>query len=275
VGDYALSLASLRVRARALARDTLAGERFTDQQVDECLVDALLDFVGDTELLNAHVWIPLRENVYIYDLPSDMFRCKRVWFSDLDGWVCFPWPHSTWDSAGGTYSTKGDPFQYFRDLLPPGKIWVYYIPHQDGSTFTRDSIYGLIRAIRDADTGESVPFSPGSTGGLRTIEGVAFEVVGDGHIIRDLIPTTGNLRIDYIRYPRLATDGDGIDADIPEHYHRDLPSGAAFFLLERYGNSDAEDRQKMSDNLARWEDRKSRAGAEKTIEMFRYGARPG
>jgi len=281
--DLALTLADLRRRTLDLARDTPSlvgtvwtGERFSDNdQVKEYVNEAVEEFCERTSMLRTHQIIQLYEDVYLYDLASDVFRVSRVWFSDFSGW-CVCHGHSrAWCSWGGTYDLTGDVHTYFRDLVPRGQIWVYPVPHQDGSSFIRDSEFGLLRAIRD-DDGNYLTFDANRA--LRTIDGCMFEVTGAGHIIREVIVTTGNLRVDYERYPvRMSNEDDYPDStnqEIPDHYHKVIPFLAAGNLLRALGEI-PEDFQLSDRRLAEASRMIETVASEPMKEILRGGFRPG
>lgn len=225
------------------------GRIWTWNEVADEVNRAVLSAVDSAGGLRASAVIPLLEDVNVYDLPSDCLRLTRVNMHGLEGWVVMPTSITEIDLIGGTRAATGDALQFFREFLEPDQIGVLPIPYQTGSTSSRDSSFGLLRQIKDAD-GNKIPFDA-TVGGLRRIRGVPFERTGDGRIVREVISPYGNLYISYIRSPSIMTRfTDYPDEDLPEWFHGHIRYGAAAMLL-RY-------RRKKIDQLraklfgARW-----------------------
>jgi len=203
---------------------------WTWAEVADAVNRAILTAVDLAGGLRAGAVIPLEEGVNVYNLPGDCLRLTRVNMHGLEGYVILPTTITEIDLIGGARAATGDPVQFFRELLRQDQIGVLPIPFQDGSTFSRDSDYGLLRGVSDED-GNRLPFD-GTTGGLRRISGIPFQRTGDGRIIREVISPYGNLGISYIKSPRLMKlPADYPDEDIPEWFHKDIRYGAASQLL--------------------------------------------
>lgn len=189
----------------------------------------LMDMVRRTGILKATRTIPLQKDVSIYDLPLDCVRILRVGIHGIEGNVILPTTQAEMDLIRQPMSTKGDPFKFLRDIMAPNQICFYPIPYRDGSATSRDSDYGLLRQIKDAD-GNLLPFDGNLA--LRRVRGVPFARSGDGGIIREVISTYGNVQVTYIRNPAKWEDPEGYpDADIPVYTHYNLKHGIAERLL--------------------------------------------
>lgn len=239
--------------------------------------DAVKIYCNKTRMLKAHRIIRLYENIFQYDMPENMFRVRRVWFSDFSGWCLIHSHTRIYCSSGQTFDVQGSPAEYLRDIIPRNKIWILPVPNTDGSSFEYDGgvIFGLLRAIQD-ELGNYMPFDANYA--LRRIAGCYFEAIGDGRIIRGLIPHTGNLRIDYERYPNKMTAEthypDLDSGEIPEHEHQHIPWLAAALWLEDNGET-PEDYQLAQRRMLQANAQIQDAATEPLREIFKQGMVPG
>lgn len=246
--SYAKKLASIVSATQRIcgdkAPDGTYGRIWTWLEVVDVVNRATLEAVDLAGGLRASAVVPLEEDVNVYDLPPDCLQLTRVSMHGLEGYVVLPTTVTEIDLVGGTRAATGDPLQFFREFLDPDQIGVLPIPYQDGSTSTRNSNYGLLRGIRDAD-GNYLPFDA-TTGGLRRIAGVPFQRTGDGRIIREVISTYGNLTVEYIRTPSsMKRPDDYPDSGLPEWFHKDIRYGAAAMLLRYRRNRLDQARRKV------------------------------
>ena len=238
-----------RIICGDLLPDGKAGRVWHRSEVAGAVNRAVLDAIDLAGGLRASSVIPLTEDVNVYDLPTDCFRLTRVSMHGLEGYVVLPTTITEIDLIGGTRAATGDPVQFFREFLDQDQIGVLPIPYRTGSSFSRDSDYGLMREIGDAD-GNLLPFNA-TTGGLRRIAGIPFQRTGDGRIIREIISPYGNLVVDYIKSPKIMVRPDDYpDEDIPEWFHKDVRYGAAIALLRYRRNKLDQARLKLFG--ARW-----------------------
>ncbi len=189
-----------------------------------------LSLVRDTGILRDTATIPIIANTHVYDLPNDLLRPIRIGMDGPEGYTLIA--NSAWaiETSGLKLVDKGSPYYFYRDIFSPSQIAVYPEPQTTGSTMTRDSDYGLLRAIRDAD-GNYLPYDANLP--LRDIRGVPFMRSGTGQIIREVISPLGNLYITYVRSPgEFINDNDFPDSDIPTTIHKDFRFGVAEILLE-------------------------------------------
>ena len=198
-------------------------------------------------LREAGAIIPLYVGINVYNLPVDCVRLLRVGLHGYNGWVVMPMSVTEMDLIGADMCAWGIPLRFFREFLAPNQIGVYPAPGQDEigadgialGRFTRDSPYGLLREIRDAD-GHVLPYDANHA--LRQIRGVPFMRRGDGQIIREILSTGGtaqvaNLVIHYVRTPAWMVEyGDYPDYELPEWFHHNIKYGAASILLRYQRN---------------------------------------
>lgn len=283
---YALNLGQLRKRTLELCREepyrnddgVWVSDRWDSAQdvldLKEYINHAVKDFCNETRMLKTHQIIQIFEKIFLYELNPDVFRVHRVWFSDFEGYCVIPAHSICCSSRMSSLALESDPWRYFRDHIPRNKVWVWPVPYRDGSSFETDTgtIYGLLRAVQDED-GNYLPFDANYA--LRKIDGCYFEASGDGRIIRQLISHTGNLRIDYERYPvPMGAEGDYPDSEIPEHHHQEIPFLAAHAWLEYKGET-PEDYQ-LSDRREGQADKKIvKTRTEPFSELIKGGFRPG
>lgn len=239
--SYAKTFGQIVDATRRICRDVFPdgtyGRIWTKAEVGDAVNRAVLAAVDLTGGLRASAVIPLTEDVNVYDLPSDCVRLTRVNLHGLEGYVLFPTSITEIDLIGATRAEEGDPLYFYREFLEPDQIGVLPIPYETGSTATRDTNYGLLRQIKDAD-GNYVTYDANVA--LRRITGVPFQPTGEGRVIRDVLSPYGNLCIDYIRAPqKMWFDESYPDKDIPEWFHKDIRYGAAVMLL-RYRKSKIE-----------------------------------
>lgn len=190
--------------------------------------DLVLDLVRRTGILRDTKTIVLEEDVNVYDLPPDCIRPLRFMVHGLQGSLILPRTMAELDLVGQPMNVEGDPYYFMADHLTWGQIAFFPTPYRDGSTFTRDSDYGLLRQVRDADG--NLPFDDNRP--LRRIRGVPFVRGGDGQIIRELISPYGNVQVTYVRAPARWTDPNSYpDPDIPEFIHPFLKYGVSETIL--------------------------------------------
>lgn len=225
------------------------GRIWTWPEVGDEVNRSVLHAVDIAGGLRANAVIPLTKDVNVYDLPPDCLRLTRVNMHGLEGWIVMPASITEADIHGATRAESGDPLYFFREFLEPDQIGVLPIPYRTGSSFSRDSQYGLLRQIKDAD-GHKLPFDS-TTGALRRIKGVPFMRSGTGQIIREVISPYGNLNVSYIRTPSIMSrPGDYPDEDLPEWFHKEIRYGAAVMLLRYRRNKIDQMRKKLFG--ARW-----------------------
>jgi hypothetical protein len=233
ITDYAKNLYTITLETYRLCGDTLPGDErgriWREAELVDAINRAVLFAMDRAGVLKTTRVIPLQDGVCVYDLPSDCVRLMRVNMHGLEGYVVLPLTVTELDLKGCAMASEGDPLNFYREFLDSDQIGVYPIPSGDGSSFTRDSDYGLLRRITDAD-GNYVTFDAGRP--LRRIRGVPFERTGDGRIIREVISPYGNLVIHYQRAPAMMRKrSDYPDSGIPEWFHKEIKYGAGTHLL--------------------------------------------
>lgn len=207
------------------------GKFFTWQEVLTRVKRTVRDMVVSTGVLKGIRSIIIQEGVYVYSLPNDCIRLLRASVNGLDGRVILPVSRGESDYKRSSLpTTEGTPETFFRDILPPDKIGFVPGAALDGSTFSRDSLYGLIRQITDGSS--NLPYD--SDQALRDVDNIDIRLLrsGDGYIIRDLLNPFGNIQVTYVRIPEIPEDPNGfIDSEIPEFVHKDIKYGATLDLL--------------------------------------------
>ncbi|HUV77077.1 MAG TPA: hypothetical protein VMW06_03360 [Desulfobacterales bacterium] len=205
------------------------GKKWSWEEAQTALKDTVLDMVRRTGVLKAVRILPLQEDVAIYDLFGDCIRILRVGIHGLSGTVVLPRSMAEYDRSGRGMVEEGFPREFFKDNIDFGKIGFYPTPSADGSSFTRDSDYGLLRRVVDED-GNVLPYDANLA--LRRISGVPFTRTGDGQIIREIISPYGNIMLTFVRAPEFPDNPNQyIDSEIPEYIHKDLKYGVADRLL--------------------------------------------
>jgi hypothetical protein len=205
------------------------GKKWSWEEAEAALKDTVLDMVRRTGVLKAVRVLPLKKDVAIYDLFGDCIRILRVGIHGLSGTVVLPRSMAEYDRAGCGMVEEGFPRDFFKDNIDSGKIGFYPTPSAAGSSFTRDSDYGLLRRVVDED-GNVLPFDDNLA--LRRISGVPFTRTGDGQIIREIISPYGNIMLTFVRAPEFPDlPNQYIDSEIPEYTHKDLKYGVADRLL--------------------------------------------
>lgn len=205
------------------------GRQWSWDEAVDALKDTVLDLVRRTGILKDSRVIPLEDATAVYDLPGDCLRILRVGIHGLAGSVVLPTSMAEYDYRRTGMSAEGFPRQFFRDNLNFNQIGFYPAPAQSGSSFTRDSDYGLLRQITDED-GNAMTYDDNLA--LRRIGGVPFTRTGDGRIIREVISPYGNIFLTFVRAPEFPDQPNQyIDADIPAYIHKDLKYGAADRLM--------------------------------------------
>ncbi len=210
--------------------DGADGKEYTYEEAKTKINDLLIDLVKSTGILRKTSMIYLQEDVNVYNLPLDCLLPLRVNINGINGTIVFPRSLAEMDMIGNTIATKGDPYYFLRDYLPLGQIAFFPTPSRDGSSMTRDDEYGLLRRIVDED-GNNLTYDANYA--LRRIGGVPFTVSGDGRVVREVVPSIGNIQISYIRVPDRWVKPDGyMDPDIPDWIYKDIKYGAAWMLLQ-------------------------------------------
>ncbi|KKN75076.1 hypothetical protein LCGC14_0384500 [marine sediment metagenome] len=205
------------------------GLQWTWDEARIALKDALLDLIVTTGILKDWRTIPLEEDTPVYDLPNNCLRILRVGIHGLGGTVVFPRDVAEHDYQRTAMVAGGFPDSFFRDTLEPHQIGFYPTPDQAGSTFTRDSQYGLLRRVVDEDGNE---LTIDANLPLRRIGGVPMSRTGRGRIIREVVSEYGNIQILFLRTPFFPDNPDEyIDEDIPDHIHKDLKYGTSIRLM--------------------------------------------
>lgn len=201
------------------------GKHFSWLEARTMAQDVLLNMVRRTGILRESRIIFLQTDMQTYSLPDDCIRILRVGINRARGSVVLPTSITERDYQSFARSSEGEPVEFWRDhTLAMNQIGFIPTPNQAGSSFTRDSDYGLLRRIVDED-GNALPFDA-NTGGLRTIQGVPLHVSGNARIIREVISLYGNIQVAYVRAPEKWTDPDGYpDSDIPDFIHKDIKYG--------------------------------------------------
>jgi len=230
------------------------GRNWMWSEAQAAVKDAVFNMTRETEVLKESSLVPLTENVAVYDLPPNCLRILRVGIHGLAGRVVLPRAMAEYDYQQKNTSATGFPYEFFRDILSPNQIGVYPTPSQTGGDFTRDSDYGLLRQLTDAD-GARIPFDGNRA--LRRLAGVPFTRTGSGNIIREIIAPYGNLFLTYVRTPEFPTNPDHfIDSGIPEYVHKDIRYGAALLLLPQ--QSTTVTAMKVKKFAYKWKDAKFR-----------------
>jgi hypothetical protein len=225
--------------------DQTYGRIWTYAEVVDEINRAVLYCIDQTGGLRASAVIPVIGNSNIYDLPQDCIRPLRIGFSGTQGWVLLPSSLTSYvDLPSNARVQEGNPFLFYSEYLAPNQVGVIPTPKDSGSSFSRDSQYGLLRGIRDAD-GNYLPFDANRP--LRGIRGVPFQRTGDGRIIREVISPLGNVYVYYVRSPsKMINRYDYPDPSIPEWIHKDIKYGAAQTLLRFRRNKLAQLKLKRS-----------------------------
>jgi len=193
------------------------------------LKDTALEFVRRTGMLKEYRIITLSNGTAIYDLPGDCVRILRVGIHGLSGTIVLPRSMAEYDYMQSAPSDRGYPREFFKDNLQPHQIGFWPTPNSSGSTFTRDSDYGLLRRVVD-ENGNELTYAGNDA--LRRISGVPFVRSGRGNIIREVISPYGNILLLFVRAPEFPELPDQyIDDDIPDFYHKDFKYGVACRLM--------------------------------------------
>ena len=190
-----------------------------------------LSLVREAGVLRGSAVIPLIDGEYIYELPPDcltLLICRANGVGSSSSLI-LPSSAREIEARGIELTSEGSPLNFLRDILNAHQIAFFPTPDSTGSSFTRDSDYGLLRAIRDAD-GNYLPLDANQP--VRDIRGVPFMRSGDGSILREVISPIGNIHVTYIRTPgRFEEDTDIPDNSIPTYLHKDFKFGVAEMLL--------------------------------------------
>ena len=206
------------------------GWAFTWSEARRCTQDMLLEMVRRTGVLKDSRVIFLQEDVQVYDLPPECIRILRVGINNRTGTVLVPTSIAERDYEALARSSEGEPNRFYRDhTLAPNQVGFIPTPGRDGSSFTRDTDYGLLRRIVGEDGG-ALPFDANLA--LRRVSGIPFSRSGSGRIIRELISLYGNAYVTYVRAPEKWDRPQTYpDPDLPTYIHKDMKYGTAERLL--------------------------------------------
>lgn len=207
------------------------GRRYLWSEVYDAVRDVVVDLVRRSECLKDFAIIPVVEDTYIYDLPADCLRLLSARFNGLlDGSLILPSSVAELDYLRLPVGSGGSPSRLFADILNDGQIGFLPGSFSPGSSFTRDSLSGLLRRVTDGDAG-SLTYD--AEDALRDITGTTFIRSGDGSIIRELISEAGNIVLVYVRTPEVPLDPTKtLDDGLPVAIHKDVCYGAAARMLE-------------------------------------------
>lgn len=212
----------------------LPGRTFTVEEVVRVANQVLLNLVSNEVLLKNTAIIQLLDGTYIYDLPPDCIRPLRFAMHGLGGTVILPLSVTQCDLMGVNRTTEGDPENFYREFLAPNQVGFTPTPSQGGSTSTRDSDYGLLRDVYDADG--HIDIDPTGEGPIRRIRGVPFVRAGTSRVVRDIISPYGNVEVTYVRTPEKWLRDYRFDrypdVGIPVWLHKDLKYGIAAELMK-------------------------------------------
>jgi hypothetical protein len=221
---------------------------------------AYLSLIREAGVLRGSAVIPIIDGEYIYDLPPDcltLLACRANGIG-ASSTLILPSSAREIEAKGIELASVGSPINFLRDILNHHQIAFFPSPDTTGSSFARDSDYGLLRAIRDAD-GNYLPYDADQP--IRDISGVPFMRSGDGSIIREVISPIGNIHVTYIRTPgRFEEDTDYPDNSIPVYLHKDFKFGVAEGLLKAQRDSVSEAKTKIYSFL--WRRATNRAKAD-------------
>lgn len=225
---YARSVAQIVDGAFRLCSDFRAsgadGRIWRYSEVLDDLNFTLIDLAKNTGILRGVGIIPLEADTNVYDLPADCIRPLRFALNGMAGNILVPSTLTYADLKEENRTSTGDPTEFYREFLAQNQIGFFPIPSEAGTTSTKDSDYGLLRKIVDADG--TVPFDDDKP--LRRIRGVPFTRSGDGRIIREVASQDGNIEVWYVRIPYNLTRQDQYpDAGIPELIHMWIRYGVA------------------------------------------------
>lgn len=198
------------------------------QEVLDELNSVMADLAKSTGVLRSVNVIHLIEDTNIYDLPPDCIRPLRFQLNGIDGTVLLPITRSQMDIRKEAMTRTGNPESFFREFLAPHQVGFFPKPDTTGSTFTRQTEYGLLRKIADASG--SIPYD--QTGPLRTIRGVPFSRGVRGGVVRGVIDPQGNIEITYVRVAQsLSRHDEYPDQGFPQWLHPYLKFGVAARML--------------------------------------------
>lgn len=232
---YARTLLQVVSDTQRLCNDYIAqgkdGDTWTWMEMKSAVQDTILDMVRRTGILRESRVIFLDEDEQVYDLPDDCIRLLRVGLNKITGSIALPTSISHRDMAGLSRSSEGQPTDFYRDhSLGPNQIGFIPTPGESGSTFLRDSDYGLLRRIIDSE-GNELEFDANKA--LRRIVGIPISMSGRSHIIRELVSLYGNIQVNYIRAPeKWDRPNTYPEDDILPYIHKDIKYGAAARILK-------------------------------------------
>lgn len=237
-------------RASLLCGDP-ESERWPVARVGEAVNDAAMEFCLRTRIIKEVVDITLSAERIFYDVAAavesrtnlrDYGFPFRLTFNGRRNAGMWPTSLQRIDLLGASNQlARSEPFRWHLDSVSPGTVAIYGLPSTDGydqTVFSRDSDYGLLRAVLDGD--DRLTYDDELA--LRTVDGpITFTVYrdSDGRIIRELVALTdeNNMQVYYYGLPVYMTDGsDSVDGAIPWQMHEGLAHGAAARLLDE-GNA--------------------------------------
>lgn len=225
---YARSVAQIMDGAFRLCMDFRAsgadGRIWRYLEVLDELNFTLTDLAKNTGILRGVGIIPLVTDTNVYDLPADCIGPTRFALNGMEGNILVSSSITHADIKRENRTATGDPTEFYREFLAQNQIGFFPIPSVSGTTSTKDSNYGLLRKIVDADG--AVPFDDDRP--LRRIRGVPFTRVGSAGVIREVASQDGNVEVWFVRAPtRLTRQDQYPDVGIPEFIHMWIRYGVA------------------------------------------------
>ena len=138
---YRINRAALAKKALLLADDP-NGERFSSEQVNEALNDAMLELALDVRLILEKLTILLREQQHLYEIHPRVkvaglrpygYPVRSVYDVTTNA-ALTPYTSELHDSFGMSLGETGGPTTWRTDLFPHGEIALFPLPASDGDT---------------------------------------------------------------------------------------------------------------------------------------------
>ncbi|HQN20668.1 MAG TPA: hypothetical protein PKV86_16065, partial [Syntrophobacteraceae bacterium] len=138
---YRMNRAALAKKALLLADDP-NGERFSSEQVNEALNDAMLELALDVRLILEKLTILLREQQHLYEIHPRVkvaglrpygYPVRSVYDVTTNA-ALTPYTSELHDSFGMSLGETGGPTTWRTDLFPHGEIALFPLPASDGDT---------------------------------------------------------------------------------------------------------------------------------------------
>ncbi len=138
---YRINRAALAKKALLLADDP-NGERFSSEQVNEALNDAMLELALDVRLILEKLTILLREQQHLYEIHPRVkvaglrpygYPVRSVYDVTTNAALA-PYTSELHDSFGMSLGETGRPTTWRTDLFPHGEIVFFPLPASDGDT---------------------------------------------------------------------------------------------------------------------------------------------